>query len=149
MRTRVKIRAVSRLLALTTMLGLTSVIMPGTPASAATTTTTTCTLDVIRNPYNFTLWTVRVDCYLIDPTWTYDSFTLWGADTWYDDLLWGVGRWQTPGLPPWRVEWRQVNGFYLDEDWGTDELYAIAKIVRADGTSFLVTTNEVEGEYSY
>jgi hypothetical protein len=132
------------MLTMTAVCGAT-VVLPASAASAAT----TCVLDVIRNPYNPTLYTVRVDCDLSDPNATYDSFTVYGSDSWFDDTVLIVGRWETPGLPRWRVERRNVNGFTLDEDWGEDELYAKARITRATGTSFLVTTNEVSGEYAY
>jgi hypothetical protein len=92
---------------------------------------------------------VRVDCDLSNPSLTFNSFTVYGSDTWFDDTVLVVGRWETPDTPLWRVERRNVEGFTLDEDWGEDELYAKARITRTDGRSFLVTTNEVSGEYSY
>jgi hypothetical protein len=144
MRTQVAKRTAMLLLALTVMLGLTTALMAESPASAAT---TTCTLDAFHNPYNYTLATARVDCVLTDPRWTFDGFTLYGSDPWFDDTVFRVYR-SDPFLPPWRVELRNVNSFTFDEDWGEDELYAEAKIVTATG-SFLVTTNTVVGEFSY
>lgn len=145
MRTNTARRVVAGILAMAGAHGVTTVL-PSAPASAAS---TSCSFAAIRNPYNATLWTVRVDCNLAYPYDAFNGFTIYGSDPWWDDTVLSVGRWETPGLPSWRVERRNVNGFLLDEDWGTDELYAKAEITRPDGSMYEVATNEIEGEFSY
>ncbi|GAA3600396.1 hypothetical protein [Kribbella ginsengisoli] len=139
------VRAVRRWLLLATAGAAIATLAPA-PATAAT----TCSLDIIRNPSNFTLNNIRVDCVFGEIGMEFTSFTLYGSDTWYNDTLFSVGRFvDSPTTGPTRIEDRDVNGFHLDEDWGKDEVFAKARVVRSNGQVLSITTNMIVREFSY
>lgn len=79
------------------------------------------------------------------------SIRLWGDDEWYDDLLY------TPPGTIYLGSWVQhferafsVGGSVLDEDWGTDEIYADARLYdHGTGKLFLtIKTNHLYGNWS-
>jgi hypothetical protein len=79
------------------------------------------------------------------------SIRLWGDDEWFDDLLY-----TPPGtihLDIWTQDFARafsVDGSVLNEDWGTDEIYADARLYdHATGKLFLtIKTNNLYGSWS-
>jgi hypothetical protein len=79
------------------------------------------------------------------------SIRLWGDDAWSDDLLYTV-----PGtihLDLWDQHFSRafsVDGSVLNEDWGTDEIYADARLYDHATGKLLVTikTNNLYGNWS-
>jgi hypothetical protein len=120
-----------KLVSIATAAGLGLAALPVTSASAAS---DKCVLAI--TPLGFNQYHVTVGCTIPNGFITSHYIRLWGSDSFFDDLLY-----ETPGTS------FTVLGHVLNEDIGTDEIYATADLVDNGGHQHHVTSNEVEGDY--
>lgn len=111
--------------------GLGLAVLPATGAQAAS---DKCVLTI--EALGFNQYHVTVGCTIPNGYVTSHYIRLWGSDSFFDDLLW-----ETPGTS------FTVLGHVLNEDIGTDEIYATADLVDNAGHQHHVTSNEVRGDY--
>jgi hypothetical protein len=74
------------------------------------------------------------------------AVNLYGEDEWFDDFLTSQSLHRTDPAGNFGV---QFNVFHtvLNEDWGQDEVYAVASVRDKNGSDHRIRTNTVEGYY--
>jgi hypothetical protein len=130
-----------RALAVSGMLAVTTLGLPAAQAHAAT--GDSCKLTI--RPLGSNQYQVTIGCTVKTTSAggaiRQSGYTLYGEDTFFDDTLWYV-----PGGNSTSTSF-VVLGNVLDEDWGTDEVYARAVFIEANGVKHNIRSNTVEGSF--